>query len=192
MAGQGAAAEAGVPKARSLTVASCGGMKIRVTLGAKNRVVDLGNEVSGCTELYDPAQPSRPIHDSIRVGTIDRSFRGRKHYLVIWAMANANCNVQGHCGAGEDCTLVWLRLDENLKPEKTQAVVVKECRAETGIPDMDEENPGSCLQMQQGKLTVRFGDLISDDPAWSWLVYDRNACEKGLIVTAAKTEPTPQ
>jgi hypothetical protein len=186
--GPGLAAGPGAAADKPLTVKSCGGKKISVAQGTQKRVIDLGHEVSGCTELYDPAEPKQRIHDSIRVGTIDHTFQDRKHYLVIWAMANANCNVQGHCGAGEDCTVVWLRLDESLKPEKRQAVVVKECRAETGIPDMDEENPGACLQLAQGKLLVKFGDLITDTPAWSQLLYEKEACVKGLIVIAAGSE----
>ena len=180
----GMAASALSPAAEFLSVASAGGKKIEVAFGRLRRVIDLDREVSGCTELYDPAEPSGRIHDSARIGVIDWVYQNRKHYLVLWTLANANCNVQGHCGAGEDCTLVWLRLDESLKPEKRQALVVQECRAETGIPELDLEFPGKHLCLADGKLEVKFGDLISETPAWTHVLYEHDACENGLIVNA--------
>lgn len=183
----GPAASALTPAAKFLFVASAGGKKIEVAVGRQRRVIDLEREISGCTELFDPAAPSRRIHDSARIGVIDRVYKNRKHYLVIWALANGNCNVQGHCGAGGDCTLVWLQLDESLKPEKRQAVVVQECRAETGIPDMDLEFPGKRLRLSDGRLEVKFGDLISETPAWTHVFYEHDGCEKGLVVTAPET-----
>lgn len=182
LSGIGAAVLSGAQK--PLTVSSAGGKKIRVALGRQTRIIDLSREISGYSKLYDPIDPSRRIHKAARIGVIDQVCKNRRHYLVIWALANGNYNVQGHCGAGEDCTLVWLQLDESLKPEKRQAVVVQECRAEIGIPDIDLEFPAEGLRLLAGRLELRFGDLIRETPAWSRLVYDKEACEKGLLVTA--------
>lgn len=177
------------PGAASLKISSAGGKKVRIALDPRKRMIDLSNEVLGCTELFDPAAPGRRIHDAARIGIVDWVHKGRRHYVVFWALANANCNVQGHCGAGENCTLLWLQLDAELRLEKKQAVVVQDCMAATGVPDMDLEEPGARLLLKEGRLDLRFGDLVADNPSLSRLVYERAACEKGLVVTPPTDEP---
>ncbi len=166
-------------------VASAGGKKIKVTLGTLVRVIDLGREIAGCTERVDPAEPQRRIRESARFGIIDEVQRNGRFYLLLWALAHANCNVQGHCGEGEDCTLVWLQLDERLRLERKQSLVVQECRAETGIPGMDLEFPENDLRMANGKLALKFGDLVGEAPSWTRVLYERAACEQGLRVMAS-------
>src|SRR6266542_624872 len=111
------------------------GKRIRIVAGTERTLVNLTDDVSGCLELFDPTISQRRTRQPLRIKVIDRVSKDDKHYLVLLAEAQSNCNVQGRCGASTDHTLIWLKLDSGLKLEKKQSAVKIDCRMNIDMID---------------------------------------------------------
>jgi hypothetical protein len=104
--------------------------RIRVERGGRMLVVDLVQEISGCTgRIYDPTV-NKEYGSGVVLEIVDETERVPYTYLVLLASAPANCNVQGMCAAaGPDSTLIWLKFAEDLSLAERQAYVIVNCGA---------------------------------------------------------------
>ena len=174
-----------------LTVRSRGGARIQIAARGLRTTLDLGKEVSGClTYLYDPTDRKFRERSSADIKVIDRVRSGGDYYVVLMAGAESNCNIQGHCGAASDYTMIWIRLDSKLRLKNKQAVVVEDCRAGVGIIEpTSEDDKSPKLRLVGGKLTVLYGDYDAAKRVTTRLVYDRNTPEQGFRTSTLSAPP---
>jgi len=121
---------------------------------------------------------------------VDQVARDGRYYLVLLAEATSNCNVQGHCGAGSDDTLIWLKLSDRLKLEDKRAAVIVNCRSNIDViePEVEVTDDGPAIKLTDGKLNLKYGNISDDSADRSRLIYDRNAPEKGFLITTEKAK----
>jgi hypothetical protein len=165
--------------------------RVRITNGKFQAVVDLEKDISGCFDLYDPTDRKFRVKDSAGITVIDIVSKDAKHYIVLLADAESNCNVQGHCGAARDYTLIWLKLDDHLKLEDKRAAVIEDCRSSIFVIEPDyprEPDKDLELKLVDGKLNLKYGDISKDSADSSRLIYDRNAPEKSFLITTEKAK----
>jgi len=116
------------------------------------------------------------------ITVLDRVRSDGDYYVVLMAGAESNCNIQSMCGAASDYTLIWIRLDRNLRLKDKQAVVVEDCRSGISITDPPrKEDQEPKLRLVRGKLTVVYGnDSDPEKGITTRLVYDRKAPDQGF------------
>jgi len=161
------------------------GKQIRVVAGTGRTLVNLTEEISGCLELFDSYPPKRVSKQPLGIRIIDRVRKDDKYYLVLLTEAQSNCNVQGHCGAASDYTLIWLKLGADLKLEEKKAAVIEDCQSNISLIDpVDDAKEEPTFKLIRGKVTLEYGNMLDDDVhTISRLVYDRKSPEQGLVIT---------
>jgi len=167
------------------------GKRIKIVSGTKQILIDLTKDISGCLDLF--SYPSkRVVKQPLGIKVIDRVSKDDQHYLVLLAEAQSNCNIQGHCGAASDYTLIWLKLDANLKLEEKKAVAVQECRSGITVIDPEYvEMEAPAIKLVRGIMKIEYGNKLDDDTrTTSQLIYDRKAPELGFVI--ATKEKVPQ
>jgi len=162
--------------------------------------VDLSNDVSGCLDLIAPAFTRRIMKESLGIKVIDIVKKDDRLYLLLLAIAESNCNVQGYCGAARDQTLILLKLGAGLKLEEKKSVILGDCKANIEIiePEVDYNfmgDPVVNLVFVDGKLTIVYDKIVygpdGDEEAHtsSRLVYDRNFPEQGFDISNIEKKP---
>jgi hypothetical protein len=167
------------------------GKRIRIVAGTERTLVNLTDDVSGCLELFDPTISQRITRQPLRIKVIDRVSKDDKHYLVLLAEAQSNCNVQGYCGATTDLTLIWLKLDAGLKLEGKQSAIIVDCQANISLTDQEYDRQyGLIIKLVRGRLAIEYGNTIDDEVrTLSQLVYDRKFPERGFVITTKDKKP---
>jgi hypothetical protein len=167
------------------------GKRIRIVAGTERTLVNLTDDVSGCLELFDPTISQRRTREPLRIKVIDSVSKDDRHYLVLLAWAQSNCNVQGHCGASTDHTLIWLKLDSGLKLEKKQSAVIVDCRTSIDMIDTEYDSQDRLIiKLVRGRLAIEYGDTFDDNVrTLSQLAYDRKFPERGFVITTKEKKP---
>lgn len=167
------------------------GKRIRIVAGTERTLVNLTDDVSGCLELFDPTISQRRTREPLRIKVIDRVGKDDKHYLVLLAWAQSNCNVQGRCGASTDHTLIWLKLDSGLKLEKKKSAVIVDCRMNIDMIDsVYDSQDRLIIKLVRGRLAIEYGNTFDDNVrTLSQLVYDRKFPERGFVITTKEKKP---
>jgi hypothetical protein len=167
------------------------GKQIRIVAGTKRTLVDLTDDVSGCLDLFDPHTPKWRLKQPLGIKVIDRVRKDDKYYLVLLTSAQSNCNVQGHCGAATDSTLIWLKLGVGLKLEEKQSAVIVGCRNSIDVVDPQYDSQDKLvIKPVRGRLAIEYGNTFDDDVrTLSQLVYDRKSPEQGFVITTKEKKP---
>jgi hypothetical protein len=173
------------PNTAAIKVYAARGKRIRIVAGTKRTLVDLTDDVSGCLDLFDPHTPKLRMKQPLRIKVIDRVRKDDKYYLALLTSAQSNCNVQGHCGAATDSTLIWLKLGDGLKLEEKQSAVIVGCRAGIDVADHQYDRQDELvIKLVRGRLSIEYGNMFNDDVrTLSQLVYDRKFPEQGFVIT---------
>jgi hypothetical protein len=173
------------PNTAAIKVYAARGMRIRIVAGTKRTLVDLTDDVSGCLDLFDPHTPKLRMKQPLGIKVIDRVRKDDKYYLALLTSAQSNCNVQGHCGAATDSTLIWLKLGAGLKLEEKQSAVIVGCRAGIDVADPPYGRQYELvIKLVRGRLSIEYGNTFNDDVrTLSQLVYDRKFPERGFVIT---------
>lgn len=160
------------------------GKRIRIVAGTERTLVDLTDDVSGCLELFDPTISWRRTRRPLSIKVIDRVSKDDRHYLVLLAEAQSNCNVQGYCGAASDHTLIWLKLAAGLKLEEKQSAVIEDCKSNIYVADPAYDRLDKLvIKLVRGRLAIEYGNTIDDEVrTLSQLVYDRKFPERGFVI----------
>jgi hypothetical protein len=179
------------PNTAVIKVYSARGMRIRIVAGAERTLVDLTDDVSGCLDLFDPHTPKLKLKQPLRIKVIDRVRKDDKYYLVLLTIAQSNCNVQGHCGAATDSTLIWLKLGAGLKLEEKQSAVIVGCRTNIDVVDPQYDSQDKLvIKPVRGRLAIEYGNTFDDEVrTLSQLVYDRKFPEQGFVITTKEKKP---
>ncbi|HEX4961239.1 MAG TPA: hypothetical protein VF173_10410 [Thermoanaerobaculia bacterium] len=161
------------------------GGRIRVERAGRKLVVDLAQEISGCTgRTYD-----RTVNEEYAGGVgfeiVDETERAPYIYLVLLASAQANCNIQGRCGAAVDSTLIWLKLTRELGLAGKQAFAIADCRAERSARVEGEGDPDFLLEAKDltwtgDVLQIRYEESAGDSETLWHLIYDRQNPDAGF------------
>ena len=174
------------------SVTRAGNTSLRLAIGADSAIVDLKNDIQGCVgKLYDTFSTMKVVGKAIpKIKVLDRVAKDNNYYVVVLTTATSNCNIQGQCGAADDLTLIWLRLDSHLKLEAKKAIAIEQCRAFLHLvePELDYDGNAS-IKLSRGKLNVKFADEMDFDESkhtLTELIYDRSLPENGFIVTTQK------
>lgn len=172
-----------------LAVVNLGEGRIQIEQAGHKRVVDLAMDIAGCTaKLYDPSDNEK--YDSeVRFEVVDEQEKAPYTYVLLLSSASPNCNVQGVCGAAEQSsTLVWLKLDKDLKLAEKQAFAIIDCRTNqyAKIPARESSEEAALdlhakdLPWSGDSLQLDFEmDETAEKPVRR-LIYDRKKPEAGL------------
>jgi hypothetical protein len=162
--------------------------RIRIVAGAEQAYINLTEDVSGCLDLFDPHSPEYRWKQPLWIKVIDRVRKDDKHYLVLLARAQSNCNVQGFCGAATDHTLIWLKLGIALKLEEKKSAVIEKCKSNIYLNDSEYDRQGELvIKLVRGRLAIEYGNTIDDNVrTLSRLVYDRKFPEQGFVITTTE------
>jgi hypothetical protein len=169
---------------------------MKLTLGQTSRIIDLSKDISGCLTLYDGSISRTATFDATKFQIVDRVAKGDYFYFVILANAGSNCNVQGRCGAAQDNTLIWLKLNQQLQVEDRQTAIINSCYARDidvieGDIKYDDDGMSPTATMNNGTLTVEYDENRYTESAEykvSRLVYKSAEAEKGFSITTEKKE----
>ena len=161
--------------------------RIQLRRGTRKLTLNLGSDIAGCkSRLYDPMEHVSSDAD-VRLETVDETRQGDYTYLVLLAGAPPNCNVQGECGAGEESlTLVWLKLDKDLKLAAKQAFAVDECLAQRSIRIEGKDVLGPDVVEIKARDLPWTGDVLKVGYEEDWgktthqLIYDRRNPDAGF------------
>jgi hypothetical protein len=177
--------------ATAIKVYSARGMRIRIVAGAERTLVDSTDDVSGCLDLFDPHTPKWRLKQPLGIKVIERVRKDDKYYLVLLTSAQSNCNVQGHCGAATDSTLIWLKLGAGLKLEEKQSAVIVGCMTNIDVVDPQYDSRDKLvIKSVRGRLAIEYGNTFDDDVrTLSQLVYDRKFPEQGFVITTKEKKP---
>jgi hypothetical protein len=179
---------------QSVKVRSAGLGKFRLTSGKVSSVINLSKDVSGCFLLYDGSDPKSKKSDATSFDLIDSVRKNGSIYLLLLATAGGNCNVQGQCGATEDWTLVWLKLNKSMKVLAKKAAVVQSCRYSNIELESELETAETPFKLVNGKLKVEFSENLYNqdlDYKFHTLTYHKAATEKGFSIISEK-RPRPK
>lgn len=178
---------------QTIKVRSAGNGKAKITSGKTRSIIDLSDDIEGCLSIFDGSVSFTKRTDITEFRLLDSVKKAGFYYLLIQAPAEANCNVQSYCGAAQDNTLIWLKLNNRLKVVEKQAVVIEDCqkRLYVNIPkrETDEEQQDLRLKLQNGKLEVESEKTIDSDTEETEVTtvsYNRSEAEKGLITKTEK------
>lgn len=169
--------------------------KIRFALGKTQKTVDLSSDISGCLTVEDRTDPKAGRWDVTDFQIIDKVAKNNKFYFLLLASAGGNCNVQGHCGATEDYTLIWLKLGKTLKVEDKKAAVVTSCHYASinmQSPNIyNEDGKHLPLKLEKGALTIEIeenADYAEREYKFSRIVYKHAEAEKGFEIISINRE----
>jgi hypothetical protein len=179
-----------------------GRAKISITKGKLLSKIDLSENVAGCayvkkrTYVFNNADCSA-FDASFKL--IDATEKDKTFYLVILSDAMGSCNVCGNGGASNAFSIIWLKLDSNLKMLEKKSVPIDYSRNEIYIlrPKPIPHDNLSTLNLKFIKdiLTVEFEKINYDTNGkptiynFSHLEYNRKTPENGFVVKTSKVMP---
>jgi len=170
----------------SLHVEPLGEARIRIQRGGERLELDLAREISGCSGPLFDQSVNETYEGGASFEKLDEAQAGPYTYLVLFASAPSNCNVQGQCGAATDSTLVWLKLNEDLKVAGKQAFALEDCRkgrsAKGDYPD-GEQLQGKNLPWKDGVLWMEYEEESGNQAGVRRLIYDRNHPDAGFQIS---------
>ncbi|MBI4850611.1 MAG: hypothetical protein HY819_02175 [Acidobacteria bacterium] len=111
---------------------------------------------------------------------IDRREKDGKHYFLFVVRGSTRAKLGGgYCGAGSECNLVWMKIDNSLKVESIKSILTESCVEDIeGGSDLDGFTD---YKVAKGKFSFTFIKLESKDNE----VYIR---EKELLYILSKPE----
>jgi hypothetical protein len=177
-------AASGRDRTAAVLVRTSGRSAIRVTLGNRSRVIDLVKDVPGCLDLFDPTENVRS-RTSATVKVVHVATKADSHYIVLLLGGQANCNVQGHCGAAENFAVMWMKLDSRLQPQAKQVELIEHCQSSLVCQtcEWDDARPGRVpLKLTDGKLTIE-SETLPEAKSVQRVLYDTASPEKGFSVS---------
>ena len=168
--------------------------KAQIISGKASAVIDLSKDISGCLLIYDGTDPKLKKYDATGFNLLDSVRKNGAIYLVLVATSGGNCNVQGHCGATEDWTMIWLKLSNNLKVLDKKAVVVQSCHygsIDLESIELDKNDVQKPPKLVNGKLKIGYSEnqyREDRDYIFHTLTYKKAEAEKGFTVKTEKRE----
>lgn len=181
--------------AQTIKVRSAKNGKVRIVNGKSSSIINLRDDTAGCFAVFDGTDPERRISNIGSFHLIDSVKKAQKIYLLLQVTTQGNCNVQGMCGAAEDTTIVWLKLNQNLRLIDKKSFVWEDCVKQINplSAKMNLQAGGRFkLQLKNGKLVLKNEENLYDeteDYKVSTLIYNHNFSEKGFLI---KTEKPPR
>jgi hypothetical protein len=160
--------------------------KVQLARGAVKSILDLSKDISGCIVTYDPTTPRVRI-DTTDFSKVDEAVKGGKTYLLLVSEINSGCKVTGECGAATDLTLVWLKLNSQLKIESKKAVVVQSCF--WGDIEFVDDGNDDHFKLDRGKLALQFEtNRFKSNLEYSvtTVKYDHAQAERGIVINTEK------
>jgi hypothetical protein len=157
---------------------------IRLEDGRHTSRADLHQDILGCLgQLYDPATGGRFGKAEGRSRVLDVTTNGGRRFVLLSAVAAANCNVQGQCGAasGPNVTLIWLEIGADLSVVNKQTFAVVDCAGARGVDATDDWS--DTLRLVNGALTVTFREFGASADVVGTVSYSRRTADRGLIVS---------
>lgn len=107
---------------------------------------------------------------------LDQTTKDNKYYLVLSVCgASRPTTPSGYCGGGTECNVIWLKLDNKLKLEDMDSVLIDSCFRNVGTVGE--------YKMENGILTITYREWSGSDSTNLQLSYDREAPEKGITIT---------
>ena len=172
--------------AQTIKVRSAKNGKVKIIKEKLSSVINLSKDLSGCPLVYDGSAPKERKVDVTKFELLDAIKKRNSTYLVLLATMGGNCNIQGECGATEDSTLVWLKLDQRLKAKNKKAVAIDSCR-------YNRVELVSPVELVNGELKVEYSEIHYGEKRefeFYTLTYKRNEAEKGLMIITEKRNIT--
>lgn len=179
----------------TIRLKNIGRAKISISKGKLSSKIDLSKHVEGCayvkkrTFVFADADCSA---EPANFELIDITEKNNSAYLIILSSASSNCNVCGQCGACRDSfSIIWLKLDKNLKLLRTQSEAVNNC------DDIEVKKPKKILKncedtkftpkFKNNLLTIEYETLAeSKIYIFSHLEYNRKTPDKGFVIKTSK------
>jgi hypothetical protein len=158
---------------------------LQLSDGSRKRRLDLRDDVPGCIgQRYDPTTGERGAADASLI-VLDTADRDGRHYVLLSAIAQPNCNVQGMCGAAAEpnVSLIWLKLKSDLTIESKQTVALVDCRTDRSVAGVKDDWDATDLKLVDGKLRLAFDEAGA---AGGRVEYDRQSADQGIRVTAPR------
>lgn len=176
--------------------------KVTVIRGKTRATVSLSKEVAGCS--YGNAAIKKEYKDCAagpaEFTLVDATVKDNQTYLVIYSTAAGNCNVCGQCGANDAISLIWLKLDRNLRLLDKKGVAIDYCRFAvepvSDIIDFNEETQEKILKpvFTNDVLSIDYEQEIFEENRdgshydFSHLEYNRKTPEKGFVIKTERRE----
>lgn len=182
---------------QGIKVRSAGKGKAGIISGKLHSIINLSDDISGCLTIYDGTDPKRRMSDVTYFQLVDSVQKGQNLYVLLYATAQGNCNVQGFCGAAENSTIIWLKLNKNLKLIDKKAFVWEDCVKSiyATYPKINYESQSQFkLKLAKGKLVIKNEKNLyseTEDYEVSTLVYEHRSPEIGFIISTEKP-PRPK
>ncbi|MCU0238632.1 MAG: hypothetical protein MUC29_04250 [Pyrinomonadaceae bacterium] len=174
---------------------------VTIKKGKSSSVINLAKEVLGCVYTSRQAVKNAP-QDCASFGSkaefkvVDAVSQNGKHYLIIEAespTANSACNACGRCGADGATSLIWVKLNANLKLEKKKSIPISDCETSTYLSENKAINEsimdGKGYRFIKNQLRIetkgrseketKDGNLMDEIIIWN---YSRNSAEKGFTI----------
>ena len=175
----------------SLSVAWEKGGIVRLKEGGRAARVNLSQDIVGCLgQLYDPTTSERFGKGEGTSRVLDVTVNQGRRFVLLMALAAANCNVQGHCGAaGEpNVTLIWLEIAADLSVVKKQTFAVVDCRNDRGVEGAPDDWADR-LNLVDGSLTVTFTEFRGGSADVTGTVtYSRQTADHGLSIVRPQVQ----
>ena len=175
--------------------------KISVAKGKTHSTIDLSKAVAGCAfvagqhkrELDKRECAAAPAEFEL----LDATTKNNQTFLLVLSEAMGNCNVCGQCGASEAFTLIWLKLNANLRLLEKKFAPIEFCFESVSLVnpaiEINEENQNEDLRLafRADVLTVEFEKVLNGENDeiiydFSHLEYDRKTPEKGFVIRTEK------
>lgn len=168
------------------------GGNVTVKKGALTKVINLRSEVVGCVYTtremvkYAP-QDCAAFGSKAEFKVIDAVTKNGKHYLIIEAEApsgNTACNACGRCGADGATSLVWVKLDSQLKLEAKKGIPYSDCDTNT-YPTENKKINGTTYKFVKNEFRIETkGRNDNGDGKYQIIIwkYSRNSPNKGFTV----------
>jgi len=173
--------------------------KLELSKDNLKSVIELNKDVAGCawvkkgTYIVNKSDCSAPSANYI---LLDSSEKNKQIYLLILSEAMGNCNVCAHGGGTNAFSLIWLKLDSNLRLQQKKSVPIYWERLETYIVKPKPTSAKNLLVLQpkfvNDILTVEYEKVNFDNNGkptnfdFSHLEYSRKTPEKAFIIKTEK------
>lgn len=174
-----------------------GGATAAVTVrSARDSVtLDLHTDVLGCVGTLTDNSTGERFPAGVHWTVLDVTQAKPLYYVLLLAEAQSNCNIQGHCGASQDHTIVLLTLTRHLRLVHKQSIAIDDCyNGRLSRYWHDEAFDRSGLRFVGDVMTITFKDFREDTDDEKSVVYNRARPDLGLQVPrspAPEQKPNP-
>lgn len=192
--------------AQTVRIRPAGSGKISVTKGKIRSTIDLSRDIAGCA--YIAANYRLSLNQKgcaappATFKLVDAAVKNDRTFLIIETNAQENCNVCGRCGASEATTVIWLKLNRQLRILERKSIPLGFCdenitmispgSASTAETSSDWLN----LSFKNNVMSFEFEKRIygeepnGDKDAYQFtrVEYNRKTPEKGFVIKAEKRD----